>query len=382
MTDRAAPELGRVALLCGTGAGESNAILEYTHRLDSALRDLGVASAVETVDEHFPDLGTYDTVVLQYNPFLYGRWGFAPQLPAALLRERRGRRFRLALMVHETYFPISDPRSALMGSWQRVQLRALHAISDLVFASIESWAELLAQWRPRRPVAHLPVGSNLPDRRSERAAAREQIGAGDETMVIALFGSGHSSRLIDYIVAATNSVARERDEVVLLNLGAGANAPARVDGGVRVIQPGWLAPGDAARLLSAGDLFLAPFIDGVSTRRGSLMAAMQHGLAVVGTRGPATDGVLSGSGALELVSCGDRKAFARAAVALASDPESRAVFGAAAVALYQREFDWPVIAARMCELLARDRVGAGGAYHMGNAAAWQGGIEREGARNA
>jgi glycosyltransferase involved in cell wall biosynthesis len=374
-------DLGHVALVCGAGMSDTNAIMEYTQLLDCALGEHGVDSTVLAMGTTLPDLSAYNTVVLQYNPFLYGRWGFAPQLPAALLRaRRRRRRFRLALMVHETYFPISDWRSALMGSWQRVQLHALHAISDLVFASIESWAELLAQWRPRRPVAHLPVGSNLPDRRSKRAAAREQIGAGDETMVIASFGTGHPSRLIEYVVAATNAVANERDEVVLLNLGSGANAPVGVDGGVRVIQPGWLTPGDAARLLSAGDLFLAPFSDGVSTRRTSFMAAMQHGLPVLATQGTSTDAVLAESGALALVQTGEQELFVRTAALLANDAHRCAMLGADAADLYQSEFDWPVIAARMCEALAGDPVGGGRAH---GTTVWREGIiERKEAANA
>ena len=49
---------------------------------------------------------------------------------------------------------------------------------------------------------------------------------------------------------------------------------------------------EVSRRLSAADLNLSAFIDGVSTRRGSLMAALQHGVASVGTRGYLTDQML------------------------------------------------------------------------------------------
>ena len=346
-------DLGRVALLCGARRDGTNAILAYTRLLDRALRDQGVVSTVEIVEAaSLPNLRPYDTVVLQYNPFLYGRWGFAPHLVASLGRARLGAtRPRLVLMVHETYFPISDWRSAIMGSTQWGQLRALHAMSDVVFASIESWTGLLSGWRPSRPVSHLPVGSNLPDRGGERAAARAEIEADDATIVVASFGTGHPSRLTDHLVAAGDAVARCQRRVLMLNLGAGARPLDGLNREIRVIQPGPLPTADLARLLSAADLFLAPFVDGVSTRRGSLMAAMQHALPVLGTYGHLTDESLRTSGALELVARDDIAAFAQAAAALAQDPTRRAALGAAAAALYRRDFDWPAIATRMRECI-------------------------------
>lgn len=379
-----ASELGAVALVCGgasTTTPGSNAILEYTKRLNAALQQLGIESTVEAVDGRVPHLRSYDTVVLQYNPFLYARWGFAPGLVASVARLRmRSQPPRIALMVHETYFPIFDWRSALMGSWQRLQLRALHAISDVVFASIAPWRDLLARWHPARPTLHLPVGSNLPDARAERELARGEMGASRETIVLSSFGTGHPSRLLDHIVAAVNAVARPHDDVVLLNLGAGARSPVGLDSHVRLIQPGMLPGAQVARHLSAADVFLAPFSDGLSTRRTSAMAALQHGLAVLSTTGSSTDALLAGSGAIELVPAGDLGAFTAAAVALARDGERRRRLGDAAAALYGREFDWLVIAARMCEALAGHPVGAGRARGL---TVWREGIvEREEAPDA
>src|SRR5262249_28838598 len=67
------------------------------------------------------------------------------------------------------------------------------------------------------------------------------------------------------------------------------------------------------------DLMLLPLTDGVSTKRGTLMAALAHGVPVVGLQGTRTDRILRGD-ALTLTPAGDPAAFARAAVALAGDP--------------------------------------------------------------
>lgn len=349
---RAASELGRVGLLCGTTDEPTNAILEYTQRMNGGLRSLGVDSHIVTAFGASADLNSLDTIVLQYNPFLYGRWGFAPRLLNVLSCVRVKGRPRVAMMLHETHLPISHWRTAAVGSWQRVQLRAVHAASEVVFASIEPWADMIARWRPRRPAWHLPVGSNLPDATSARDDARRDIEAAASTMVVVSFGTGHPSRLMDHVVLAANHIAKQRDDVVLLNLGAGAMRPAGVASNVRVIEPGWLRVEEVARLLSSGDLFLAPFTDGVSTRRTSVMAAMQHGIAIVGTHGDMTDSVLTRSGAMKLTPCGDITSFANAATALAEDANARSEFGSRAATLYATQFDWPIAAARMVAVLA------------------------------
>ncbi len=156
-----------IALVCRESHGEIDGIRDYTVQLADALRRFeGVSAEVLGPGALNGTLVDYDTVVLQYNPFMYGRWGFTPWLPAALLRMRRRHpTLEVALMVHEPYVPMINWRWTLMGIWQRSQLFALRAVADPVFASIDAWTSTLGEMRPRRVVHHLPVGSNLPDRR-------------------------------------------------------------------------------------------------------------------------------------------------------------------------------------------------------------------------
>ncbi|HEY6887604.1 MAG TPA: hypothetical protein VI300_07490, partial [Solirubrobacter sp.] len=57
--------------------------------------------------------------------------------------------------------------------------------------------------------------------------------------------------------------------------------------------------------------------------------------------------------ALPLTAAGDRAAYARAAVALAADPERRRAIGERGRALYAECFDWPVLARRVGAELGR-----------------------------
>jgi glycosyltransferase involved in cell wall biosynthesis len=253
-------------------------------------------------------------------------------------------------MVHEPYVPMTGWRWVLMGLWQRTQLAMLRAASDVVFASIEAWTERLHRLWPGRPTAHLPVGSNLPDRRDRRAASRRLLEAADGELVLATLSNGHPSHELDLVDAALAALAERGRRVLFLVLGAGAAVPERVPAGVRVVRPGELSADDLAASLAAADLFMAPLVDGVSTRRTTAMAALQHGLPVVATDGPLTDDLFRRAPhAIHLVPAGRPALFAAEVVRLAERPSERDSLGRAAEVLYRSCLDWPVSARRLLQ---------------------------------
>jgi glycosyltransferase involved in cell wall biosynthesis len=336
-----------IALVCKESHGEIDGIRDYTVQLADALRRLDVSAEVLGPGALNGALVDYDAVVLQYNPFTYGRWGFAPWLPAALLRARcRHPTLGVALMVHEPYVPMSNWRWALMGAWQRSQLLVVHGLADVLFASIESWAGMLSRLPPRRPTYHLPVGSNLPDMRARRDDARSRLGATKGTLVLSAFGTAHSARRLDHVVAAANAVAESGVPTLVQNLGADAPSLREMSPSLRVSEPGRQSARELAEDLAATDIFLAPFVDGVSTRRTTVIAALQHALPVVGTDGHLTDRVLRGRG-LNLVPADDGRLFVAEVRRLASQPAERDAQRADARGLYEANFDWSVIAANL-----------------------------------
>lgn len=371
-SDEPARDPARLTILATSPAHKADGIHEYTRRLVASLEarsdvEVSCANPRGTSFDRWcatgePEDTRRPIVLLQYNPFNFGRWGFAPWLPAKLWLLKRSRRApRIALMAHEMYYPISDWRSALMGGWQRVQFFAVRALSDVVFTSISAWASEVERHRPRRPVHHLPVASNLTDMGHARAAERERLGIAEDTIVLAAFGTGHSSRMLDYVGQAASAVAATGVRTVVLNLGW--NTP-EVSAGpsVEILAPGHLEEAELSRYLATVDIYLAPFTDGVSTRRTTFMAAIQHGLPVVGTDGHNTDDVLrNATTAIRLTPVNDRNAFADAVRKLAgSDPGVRAERGARARALYEEAFDWEVMSGRLLAWLLDDEADAHG----------------------
>src|SRR5262249_55959875 len=205
-------------------------------------------------------------MLLQYNPFSYGRWGVAPGLLRDVAAVRRRTHIPLAVMVHEAWIDIEDWRSALIGAYQRVQLRSLLRMADVGVTSSEALAEEIGGG-----ALHVPVGSNITPIATTTGAARAALGL-DSRLVVTLFGRGHPSRELGHAAAAIAAVAAARGTERLTILNLGADAPALdVPRGVDVRTPGRLAADELSLRLWASDLVLLPFTDGLTTRRTTLM---------------------------------------------------------------------------------------------------------------
>jgi glycosyltransferase involved in cell wall biosynthesis len=330
-----------------------DAIDEYSQRLVVEMRACGadVYYIRDGLSPGFVRQVCPTWVLVQYNPFRYGHWGFAPGLLRDAVRVRHGRHpVRIALMVHEAWVPILDWRTALMGLWQRLQLRILLEIADCVMASTESLTLALGGG-----TVHAPVGSNVTPADSSTEAARRALELGPgERLVIATFGRRHETRALGVATEAINAVLAVRDghPTTILNLGADA-PPLDLPAGADVRQPGPLSEHDLSLHLWASDLVLLPFTDGISTRRGTLMAALAHGRPVLALRSSATDNVLvSRPEVLRLTEVSDPGAYARAAVELSADSARRRTLGEAGRLLYAEKFDWAQVAARTMATLA------------------------------
>ena len=299
--------VGHVVLVFGDEGHPADGIRDHTRMLAKELSDnavevdlqvhtaasggSGIADAKRTW-RSLRSCGRGDAVFVQYMPFCFARWGFAPWLPLLLLAVKaRRNRPTIALMVHEPYVPMNSFRWVLMGLWQRFQLTVLRIAADIVFTSIEAWATEIEAHAPTRPVHHLPVGSNFPDHRCRRIEERWRMGIDEATLVVAAMGRPHPTWCPDYVVAALNAIAATGKPLVYLGLGAEAPTLVGLDPSITVESPGFLDADELSIKIAASDLFLAPLLDGISTRRGTVMLALQHGLPVVGTSGPLTDSV-------------------------------------------------------------------------------------------
>lgn len=289
-----------------------------------------------------------DRLVVQYNPFGFGPRGFNPWLPIALARLRK--QLHLSVMFHETYVPCETAAQVGMRLWQIPQFYFLSRMTDSIYVSCSRWLPAIRRATGREAV-HLPVGSNITRSRLTREEARERLGIGGRALVLGVFGSAHPSRLLHWICGAAKRAASGASETVLVYIGADGGALRPLLGPeIRFLDCG-LLPGEVVGdSLMATDLLLAPFVDGLSTRRGSVIAAFQHGIPVVSTSSGWTDDMLLGQEE-RLVFLSPVKKGADAFASLASAvsrqislPDSRQ---AKLEDFYREHFGWPSIARRL-----------------------------------
>lgn len=291
-----------------------------------------------------------DWLLVQFEQFAYGRYGFNPSLPLALWKIRRAvPSVRLAVMFHEDFVPASSWRNAAMTTWQRAQFWALGRISDLVAFSVQPWTDRYGSWFPNTEVAHWPVGSNIPNEGTPYDEARGQIGLGDSTFVAGVFGSLHGARLNEWICEAARALQRETDDLTLLYVGPHGSLLQESLPDLDVFDAGALPAEQVSVHLSAMDLHLAPFVDGASTRRGSFLAGLQHGVPTISTEGPLTDPMIAteNGGPFRLTPAGDVDAFRRAALQLKSSPGTRRAMRCRAERFFEAHFEWDRVAARI-----------------------------------
>jgi len=107
----------------------------------------------------------------------------------------------------------------------------------------------------------------------------------------------------------------------------------------RVHASGPLAAIDLSLHISACDVIIQPYPDGVSSRRTSMMVGLSHGVPTVTTSGHLTESLWARSRAVSLAPVGDADALVVLTQQLLSNAIERLRMSAAARGLYQQRFD-------------------------------------------
>ena len=212
-------------------------------------------------------------------------------------------------------------------------------------------------------LVRIPIGSNihaLAISARERAACRRRLGYGPDDLVLAYFGFLNQSKGGLTLIRTLERVRRESPHAHLLMIGERMGSKAATNyvyiqevealiassGLTPYVQwTGRLDESDVSRALTIADVLLMPYEDGASLRRGTLMAGLNHGCAIVTTHPQAPLPELVDGRDLLYVPPGDPAAAAEATLRIARDPALAARLAAGARAA-SRQFRWEEIAAK------------------------------------
>jgi glycosyltransferase involved in cell wall biosynthesis len=283
-------------------------------------------------------------LLVQYVPFMYGFKALNVPFTLWLWWRRRWHGDSITTMMHEVWFPwVRRPlKHNVLAATHRVMAWLVVRASRTVFISTPAWEPLVRSVHRRANVRWCPVPSNIP--RGEDAAAvqafRASLSAGP---VVAHFGT-YGEHISAVLQPACLQLFEMEPNFTLLLLGRHSEAfkdrlVAAVPGTVgRIVAAGALPPERVAVALQAADVVLQPFPDGASARRGSLMAALANGCAVVTNLGSLSEPLWADS-ALAPLASPDSTALALRTLSLLHDHHERNRLAQAALNLYQTRFD-------------------------------------------
>jgi len=375
-----------VIMICGEFPPLISGVGDYTARLAKALASRGhkitfVTSRVRGAS----DTEYVDGVAVQRR---MSQWGLLDI--RHILRETH--RNATPTIVHIQYPCSSHHHRRLMINFLPLILRVVSKCKVVV--TMHEFKEMRIRWRlrilPMLAFAHrlifvnpndqksasrslpainncsryIPIASNIePDRQglAERDAVRADLGVPRENIIVAFFGGIIPPKAFPDLLDAIKLVRIRHRHVNLLVIGGFQpklkfkpyiDYQNHVRGLMQQAErENWLwavdAPTqrDVSRYLYASDICAFPYTEGARENRGSLLAALRHGIATVSTEGDSTPAGFAARFGVRLVSPRDVKQLAHAVRELIESPKKRRKLGDQGRAA-TRDLTWDSIAQR------------------------------------
>jgi glycosyltransferase involved in cell wall biosynthesis len=296
-----------------------------------------------------------DVVNIQYQAAAYHM-----RSPAANLLPWRLRPLLPTFVTfHDLRVPYLFPKAGGLRRWL-VNLMARQA-SGVIVTNQPDEDDLRRAGLPAGKIAQIPIGSNIPVYPASATAVAEQRaqwGLSDNHFLLGYFGFLNESKGAELLIQA---LAGLDTAVHLVFIGgrtgssdAANNARYLAQLDAQIAELGLTArvhwteflPDEATSVcLQAADLMVMPYRDGVSLRRGTLMAALAHGRPLISTQPLTAVPELVHGRNIWLTPIDDAAALTAAIQTAQANPALRQELGAAAADL-SRQFSWDNIAAQ------------------------------------
>lgn len=299
-----------------------------------------------------------DIVSLQFQTAAFGMSPFIHFLPWAL----RGVA-PLVTTFHDLRYPYLFPKAGPLRNW--IVRHLAHSSAGAICTNPEDQQRI----NQLQQVTMIPIGSNI--RAKSSIQSGEQWRSSNAEFLIGYFGFINHSKGVLELLHALHILVADQIPARLLLMGeriGSADATnrdfaAQVDERIaalnlaeHVVWTGYLDDDALGAALLACDVIALPFLDGASYRRGTLMAAIEFGCAIVTTEPRVPSPGFSHRDTLYLVPPGDAGALADALRTLREDSALRQHLRQQAQDLRQR-FSWDHIAADCLSFFQRVKDG-------------------------
>lgn len=284
-------------------------------------------------------------ILIQYVPNAFGARG-ANLAFCRWLREQARGGCDIRVMFHEPYFyfSLNRPWRNALAAVQRLMAADLIKAARCIYMSSSNWTRYLAPYGSLPEATAVPMPSTIPHHEDPENEAhyRMLIQGPAKAPVIGHFGT-YGEHVAAEVRSILPSLVQQARGVRLAFVGKGSTeflASLRSEGIVAdgAWASGWLDPRNTAAALRACDVLLQPYPDGVTTRRTSVMAGLQNGVATVTTDGFLTEPVWRDAAPVALVPPRDPGETASAVVTLLESEEMRRTLARRGQQVYRERF--------------------------------------------
>ena len=264
---------------------------------------------------------------------------------------------RMGVIVHEY----------ISCSW-RGRFRVLLAVppANQVFVVSQEYLPPLQRHLPwmKKRMHYVPIASNMTPvevKTGRVEELRNKLGIEAEDQCLVFFGVLRRRKGLEMLLKAFPDILHRHPQARLLLVGHTRKdwfdaefAPLLKQSMIRdrITLTGRVDDETLSTVLSMSTLGVLPFVDGLSTRRGSFLALLAHGLVTVTTRPERAIPEFEDGVHLRYVNRGDTQGLADTVCELLEDPEKRQAI-AANLPQAARHFDWETISGRMLSLLSK-----------------------------
>lgn len=299
----------------------------------------------------------FDLINLQYSPPLYG---FLFKLFFPILRLNSP----FIITIHTLYG----------GSlWNSLIALIFLIFSSRVISTNEEVDYIMERHLSffKYKVINIPIGSNIHTVKIGPEEARGNVKAGlsikRENLILSHFGLYYPGKGVETILEALRALKDEYDGFHILMLGG--KWPGKEDYYQSLIDLSkrfglatfitWIGYCDEKKVslyLTATDIFVVPYDNGVSSRRGSLMAGLVHKLPIISTLSPIPSRYFKNNRNIVLIPAKNSRVLKKAILDLIHNVEKRKSLSQGA-SLLNKQFSWREIANRTITLFNQEVYG-------------------------